>query len=249
VEEHEITEKVRKLPNKVYETVFLDVDGTLLWVDLDVEGYVEDLAAYSTNGPLTVERAAGPVVAGMQDHISQNINYRTREDLERFKRGNQLRTAEALGLDASAEVLAEVSERRISFDPYPESEAVMEELREAGLKLFVVSNWDVLLEDVLEELGWMRYFDGVISSAAVGVEKPAPDIFEEALRLSGASHERTIHVGNDPEADVLGAARSGLDAVFVNRAGYDNVAEATAMVSDLRPLPGLIGGWNVRGDR
>ena len=43
-----------------YDAVFLDVDGTLLWVHLDVEGYVKDLAPYATNGSLTVERAKGP---------------------------------------------------------------------------------------------------------------------------------------------------------------------------------------------
>ena len=37
-----------------YDAVFLDVDKTLLWVDVDVEGYVKDLAPYATNGPLTV---------------------------------------------------------------------------------------------------------------------------------------------------------------------------------------------------
>ena len=44
-----------------YDAVFIDVDGTLLWVDLDVEGYVEDLASYSRNGGLTVEKAKGPM--------------------------------------------------------------------------------------------------------------------------------------------------------------------------------------------
>ncbi|MGB3682838.1 MAG: HAD family hydrolase [Rubrobacteraceae bacterium] len=228
-----------------YDTVFLDVDGTLLWVDLDVEGYVRDLAPYSANGPLTVERAAGPVWSGLKEHISQNIHYRTKEDLDRFKRGNQRRTAETLGLDAPPDLLAEVSERRISFNPYPESGRVMEELRAMGLGLYVVSNWDVLLEEVLEDLGWMRYFDGVISSAVIGVEKPETGIFEEALRVSGASRDRTIHVGNDPETDVRGAARAGLDVVFVNRAGYENPAEAAAVMPDLRPLPGLMGGRNV----
>ncbi len=238
-------EKVLKLVNTAYDTVFLDVDGTLLWVDLDVEGYVRDLAPYSTNGPLTFERAAAPVWAGMKDHISQNIHYRTKEDLDRFKRGNQQRTAETLGLDAPPDLLAEVSERRISFNPYPESETVMEELRDMGLKLYVVSNWDVLLEEVLEELCWTRYFDGVISSAVVGVEKPETGIFEEALRISGASRDRTVHVGNDPVTDVRGAAQSGLDAVFVNRAGYEIPDEATATIPDLRPLPTLLGEWDV----
>jgi putative hydrolase of the HAD superfamily len=41
-----------------YEAVFLDVDKTLLWVDVDVEGYVEDLTSYSTNDNLTVEELA-----------------------------------------------------------------------------------------------------------------------------------------------------------------------------------------------
>ncbi len=233
------------MADKTYDTVFLDVDGTLLWVNLDVEGYVRDLASYSTNGPLTVERAAGPVWAGMREHISQNIHHRTRDELDRFKRRNQRRTAETLGLDAPEELLAAVSERRISFNPYPESEAVMDKLRDMGLKLYVVSNWDVLLEEVLEDLNWTRFFEGVISSAVVGVEKPETGIFDEALRVSGASRERTVHVGNDPETDVRGASRSGLDVVFVNRGGYEEAMEATATIPDLRPLPGLLGDKNV----
>lgn len=229
------------MTNKTYDTVFLDVDGTLLWVDLDVEGYVEDLAAYSTNGPLTVERAAGPVWESMREHISRNIHYPTREALDRFKRENQRRTARKLDLDAPPEVLAEAAERRISFVPYEESESVMEELREIGLKLYVVSNWDALLEEVLEELGWTRYFDGVVASALVGVEKPAPGIFEEALRLSGTPREKAVHVGNDPVADVEGAAGCGLDAVFVDRLGAGAPeAPAVAVVPDLTGLPELL---------
>lgn len=229
------------MANKTYDTVFLDVDGTLLWVNLDVEGYVEDLAPYSTNGPLTVERAAGPVRESMKEHISRNIHYPTREALDRFKRENQRRTARELDLDAPAEILSEVAERRISFVPYAESERVMEELREMGLGLYVVSNWDALLEEVLEELGWTRYFDGVVASALVGVEKPAPGIFEEALRLSGTPREKAVHVGNDPVADIEGAASCGLDAVYVDRlGGGEPEAPAVAIVPDLTGLPELL---------
>ena len=242
---HGTEKKVLSLAETAYDTVFLDVDGTLLWVNLDVEGYVRDLAPYSTNGPLSVERAAGPVWAGLKEHISQNIHHRTREDLESFKRGNQRRTAETLGLDAPTDLLYEVSERRISFNPYPESEAVIKELRDMGLKLYVVSNWDVLLEEVLEDLGWTAYFDGVIASAVVGTEKPEASIFEEALRVSGASRERTVHVGNDPATDVHGAAQCGLDVVFVNRAGYEENPEATFTIPDLKPLPRTLGGRHV----
>lgn len=226
--------------NVRYDTVFLDVDGTLLWVDVDVEGYVEDLKPYSTNGPLTVERAARPVWQGMREHIEQNIDYPTVEGLENFKHRNRRRTAEALELDVPPEVLEDVSGRRISFKPYPESERVLEELRELRLGIYVVSNWDVQLEEVLKDLDWTGYFDGVVASAAVGVEKPDPGIFEEALRLSETNPERTVHVGNDPVADVEGATSCGIDAVFVNRSG-EEAPEAVAVIPDLSSLPEWIG--------
>jgi hypothetical protein len=51
-----------------YEAVFLDVDSTLLWVHPDIEGYVQDLSPYTTNGSLTVEKATGPVYENMRRH-------------------------------------------------------------------------------------------------------------------------------------------------------------------------------------
>ena len=233
-------EEALTVTNANYDTVFLDVDKTLLWVDVDVRGYVDDLAPYSTNGPLTVESAAKPVWDGMQDHIRQNINYSTPEELEDFKLRNRRRTAQALELDVPPEVLGEVSERRISFEPYPESERVLGELQELGLSLYVVSNWDVQLEEVLENLGWTHYFDGIVASAVVGVEKPEPGIFEEALRLSGTNRERVVHVGNDPVSDVKGATTCGIDAVYINRSG-EEAPEAVAVMPDLSALPAWIG--------
>lgn len=225
-----------------YDAVFFDVDETLLWVDVDVEGYVEDLAPYATDGSLTVEEARGPVWKSLREHINENINYRTEEELAKFRRENARETARALGIDAPVEVLAEVWERRILFNPYPESEEVMEELRGMGLPLYVVSNWDVELEKVLDSLGWTRYFSGVVASAVVGSEKPEEAIFEEALSLAGVPRDRVVHVGNDPVSDVQGASAAGIDAVLVDRKGRREVPEAVATVRDLRGLPALVGG-------
>jgi len=223
-----------------YEAVFLDIDGTLLWVDLDIEGYVEDLASYTGNGGLTTEKAAGPVWGSLRRHIEGNIEHRTREDLAGFKRRNAQMTAAELGIEAPAEVLTEVAGRRISFNPYPESEAVLRRLREMGTKVFAVSNWDIELVRVLDDLGWTGYFDGVIASAAVGIEKPEGEIFEEALRASGVSRDRVVHVGNDPITDVEGATRAGLDTVLVDRRGTVEAPEATFVVSDLNRLPAIV---------
>jgi putative hydrolase of the HAD superfamily len=225
-----------------YDAVFLDVDRTLLWVDVDVEGYVEDLAPYVGNGSLTVEEARGPLLESLQKHINENINYPTEEELAEFRRENARETAESLGLDAPAEVLDEALERRLRFEPYPESEEVMEELVEMGLPLYAVSNWDVALEGVLEDLGWSRYFSDIVASAKVGSEKPAGGIFEEALRVAGVSPDRVVHVGNDPVSDVRGASSCAIAAVLIDREGDLEAPEAMAILPDLRGLPALVRG-------
>jgi putative hydrolase of the HAD superfamily len=227
-----------------YDAVFLDVDKTLLWVDVDVEGYVEDLAPYSTNSTLTVEEARGTLLESLHTHISQNINYPTEEELAQFRRENARKTAEALGLDAPTNILTEVLERRLIFRPYSDSEEVMEELVEMGLPLYVVSNWDVALEGVLDDLGWIRYFDGIVASAKVGSEKPERTIFEEALRRADLAlrRDRVVHVGNDPVSDVEGAVSSGIDAVLIDREGGLEAPEAIAILPDLRGLPAFVRG-------
>jgi putative hydrolase of the HAD superfamily len=225
-----------------YDDVFLDVDGTLLWVDLDVEGYVQDLAPYSGNGGLSTESVAGPMWGSLRRHINENIGYRTEEDLEGFKRRNARMTAAEIGIEAPVEILAEVARRRISFQPYLESEAVLRRLKEMGAKVYAVSNWDIELVKVLDDLGWGGYFDDVIASAVVGVEKPAGEIFEEALRVGNVSRDRVIHVGNDPVTDIEGASRAGIDTVLVDRRGTMEATQATFVVPDLNGLPAIVEG-------
>jgi putative hydrolase of the HAD superfamily len=225
-----------------YDDVFLDVDGTLLWVDLDVEGYVEDLAPYSGNSGLSTESVAGPVWGSLRRHIKENIGYRTEEDLEEFKRRNAWMTAAEIGVEAPAEILADVARRRISFQPYPESESVLRRLKEMGAKVYAVSNWDIELVKVLEDLGWSGYFDDVIASAVVGVEKPAGEIFEEALRVGNVSRERVVHVGNDPVTDIEGASQAGIDTVLVDRRGTVEAPQATFVIPDLNGLLAIVEG-------
>ena len=225
-----------------YDAVFLDIDGTLLWVDLDVAGYVQDLSPYSGNGALTVDKVSGPVWEGLRRHIRENIRHRTEEDLAGFRRRNAEIIAAELGIEAPAEVLTEVAERRIFFNPYPESENVMRQLRAAGLPLYAVSNWDIELAKVIDDLGWTDFFDGVVVSAVLGVEKPEGAIFEEALRVSGVARDRAVHVGNDPVTDVRGASEAGLDTVFVDRRGAGGAPGATYVIPDLNGLPGIVRG-------
>jgi putative hydrolase of the HAD superfamily len=95
------------------------------------------------------------------------------------------------------------------FEEVPGAGAACRSLAERGLRLAVVSNWDVGLHDHLDALGLGPLVDAVVTSAEAGAPKPAPQVFELALARLGAVAERTVHVG-DAEADAEGARAAGL---------------------------------------
>ena len=68
----------------------------------------------------------------------------------------------------------------------------------------------------VERIGIGHYFDFVITPAQVGAAKPKPEIFEAALAAAGSEAARAVHVGDDPERDVLGASAVGMHTVWVN---------------------------------
>lgn len=82
-------------------------------------------------------------------------------------------------------------------------------LAAAGLKLAVVSNWDVGLHDHLRAIGLDSLADTVVTSAEVGAPKPSPAIFELALQRLGTTADRAVHVGDDA-ADAEGARAAGV---------------------------------------
>ena len=75
-----------------------------------------------------------------------------------------------------------------------------------------------------------EYFDFAFLAEEIGASKPAPAMFHAALERSGARPSEVIHVGDNPEHDVLGALRVGLRAVWINPAGerweHDEVPHA-----------------------
>ncbi|MCF6296783.1 MAG: YjjG family noncanonical pyrimidine nucleotidase [Flavobacteriaceae bacterium] len=60
----------------------------------------------------------------------------------------------------------------------------------------------------------LPYFNHVISSERVGVKKPNPKIFHFALKISGAKPEESMMIGDNFEADILGAKNIGMYTVF-----------------------------------
>ena len=77
---------------------------------------------------------------------------------------------------------------------------------------------DEELEHHMQELEAEGKIDGVVNSSAVENPKPAPDIFEEALRRAGASPDETVALG-DAVWDVEAARDAGIRTVAVLSGG------------------------------
>jgi HAD superfamily hydrolase (TIGR01509 family) len=88
-------------------------------------------------------------------------------------------------------------------------------LRSAGFRLGVVSNSDGRVEQALQAAGLIDYFDIVIDSHRLGIEKPDPAIFRAALDALSVRADEAIYVGDLYEVDVVGARAAGIEAVLL----------------------------------
>ena len=68
----------------------------------------------------------------------------------------------------------------------------------------------------LDNSGLSKYFDKIITSEDAGVKKPNPKIFKYALDLAEATSKESMMIGDNWEADVMGAINNGMDAIYFN---------------------------------
>ena len=84
-------------------------------------------------------------------------------------------------------------------------------------RMYILSNGFVELQSrKMATAGIKRYFDDIILSEEIGVNKPRPELFEYALKKTGAKLEESIMIGDMFDTDIVGAANIGMDQIFFN---------------------------------
>ena len=96
---------------------------------------------------------------------------------------------------------------------------LLQDLRQAGFPLGIISNFDLRLREILKHVGVLDLFEQIIVSSQVGAEKPSPRIFEEALRRFAVAPAELLHVGDEEKADGEGARALGMQAFILGFAG------------------------------
>ncbi|HEY2347187.1 MAG TPA: HAD-IA family hydrolase [Xanthomonadaceae bacterium] len=103
---------------------------------------------------------------------------------------------------------------RCDVEHYADTLGALERLA-ARVPLAAISNGNACLV----RIGLMDRFRFQLAAREHGAAKPAASIFHEACRRLGVPPRDVLHVGDDPEHDVAGAARAGLRSGWINRDG------------------------------
>jgi putative hydrolase of the HAD superfamily len=102
------------------------------------------------------------------------------------------------------------------WELYPEVRGVLEQLQ-PRFQLAVVSNFDGRLRFILQHLGISKFFAKVFLSSELGADKPDPEIFRRAVRLTKLHPNQVLHVGDDSRRDWAAATVAGLDVFRLER--------------------------------
>jgi len=118
----------------------------------------------------------------------------------------------------------------------PEALPTLSIIRERGLRLGVISNFDYRLYRILDGLGLGKCFDSITISSEVGYAKPSAGIFAAALKRHRLAPDEALHVGDSEHLDLAGASAAGMAAALINRKLQEPAAIAghTAQISSLR---------------
>lgn len=120
-------------------------------------------------------------------------------------------------INAGLEAMYRVSQAR--WKPEEDALPTIRKLKEDGYRLGLISNAadDADIQKLVDKANLRPYFEIILSSAAAGIRKPHPQIFERALRTLKTSPSRSAMVGDTLEADILGAQNAGMVGIWITR--------------------------------
>ena len=160
------------------------------------------------------------------------------------------------------EVVAQAMERlyfesQAYWIPEEDARPTLVSLSDRGYRLGVISNAgdDADVQNLVEKAGVRPHLDFVLSSAACGIRKPDPKIFQLALEQWGFLPQEVAMVGDTLGADVLGGQNAGLFTIWITRRAvtpgnhaHRDTIHPDATIDTLAELPGLLEQLSQIGD-
>jgi putative hydrolase of the HAD superfamily len=134
---------------------------------------------------------------------------------------------------------------RVEADAIP----TLEKLRREGYRLGMISNAadDADVQTLVDQANMRPYFEFILTSAAAGIRKPNPRIFNLALEKLGIPAGRVAMIGDTLGADILGAQNAGVFSIWITRRAevaanqaHADTIQPQAVIERLGDLPALL---------
>jgi len=102
----------------------------------------------------------------------------------------------------------------------------------------ITNGFKEALDHKILNSGISQFFDTITNSEDSGYQKPNPEIFNIALKDAGATPRNSVMIGDNLEADVLGAYQLGMRCVYFNPANLNQelIPSNILTISKLREL-------------
>lgn len=237
--------------------VTFDLYDTL--IEAEPPGWVRFQNALQMSGfEVDITEVMRAYTAGQQFFTIENgrqpIRDRTSEEREQFQMSLTGVSLEALGLPTDDETVASVKtnfrdDTRAGavqgYRPYDEVADVLKRLKKKHILTAVISNADNDVTRLCLQMGFAEQLDMIITSALIGWEKPDARIYYSALEPFNIPASSALHVGDQPDSDVVGARAVGMAAALIDRYDqYPDEPENAERVTSLTQLVELIMEYN-----
>lgn len=212
------------------KAVLFDLDGTLLDRETSIEHFVaaqyDRLTAYLGHISKT-------------DYITQFIKLDCRGHVWKDKVYQTLVTEFEIRGITWQKLLGDYEiEFQFHCVPFPGLIEMLSVLKQQDYSLGIVTNGLGQFQTrSIAGLGIRDYFDAILISEIEQVRKPQLEIFQRAMARLHVSATNSIFVGDHPEADILGAKKAGMQAIWKRSSHWTEVKEADAIVSELCEIP------------
>jgi HAD superfamily hydrolase (TIGR01509 family) len=155
--------------------------------------------------------------------------------------GDMAAIVQAAGFESTPELIDSLVEMERQFtetgvELWEDSLPVVYELRQRGVKTALVSNCSHSTREIVDRLGLVEAFDEIVLSFEVGLRKPDPAIYREALGRLEVEPARAVFV-DDQQEYCDGAAALGIETYLIDRTGDATPDEnGHRVIRDLRAL-------------
>lgn len=215
------------------KAVLFDVDGTLLDRDRSLAQFVDvqydRLIAHLRHIPKT-DYIARFVELDSRGHVWKDKVYQSL--VEEFELSHI--TWQALLEDY-------VTRFQLHCIPFNGLIPMLSNLKQEGYRLGIITNGRTEFQRrSIEGLKIQDYLDIALVSEEEQVRKPDPEIFIQAVSRLSVEADESVFVGDNPDADVVGAKNAGMKAIWKSNSYSKKPDQADAVVEQLAEIPSIV---------